>query len=84
MEKMKELSNIAKLLGEENEKKLKDKITDLLIERVDEDLRDMCTYLIDFEYVFDQVRKDVEKDIKEMMYKKYMEAMEFKMNELFK
>lgn len=84
MEKMKELSNIAKLLGEENEKKLKDKITDLLIERVDEDLRGMCTYLIDFEYVFDQVRKDVEKDIKEMIYKKYMEAMEFKMNELFK
>lgn len=79
---MKELSNIVKLLGEENEKKLKDSITDLLIERVDEDLRDMCTYIIDFEETFDQIRKDVEKDVKEMMYRKYMDKMEQKMNEL--
>lgn len=82
VDNMKELSNIVKLLGEENEKKLKDSITDLLIERVDEDLRDMCTYIIDFEETFDQIRKDVEKDVKEMMYRKYMDKMEQKMNEL--
>lgn len=82
MDDLKDLSIVAKLLGEENEKKLKDGITDLLIERVDEDLRDMCTYIIDFEEVFEQVRKDVEKDVKEMMYKKYMTKMEEKMNEL--
>ena len=50
---MEELTKIAKLLGEDNEKRLKDKITDLLIQRVDEDLNDMCTYLIDFEETFE-------------------------------
>lgn len=80
---MEELTKIAELLGEKNEKRLKDSITDLLIERVDEDLRDMCTYLFDFEDLFDQVRKDVEKDIKEMIAKKYMDKMEEKINELF-
>lgn len=80
---MEELTKVAKLLGEENEKRLKDSITDLLIERVDEDLRDSCTYLIDFEDIFSQVRKDVEKDVKEMMYKKWMAKMEEKINEVF-
>lgn len=80
---MEELTKVAKLLGEENEKRLKDSITDLLIERVDEDLRDSCTYLIDFEDIFAQVRKDVEKDVKEMAYKKWMAKMEEKINEVF-
>ena len=80
---MEELTKIAKLLGEDNEKRLKDKITDLLIQRVDEDLDDMCTYLIDFEDTFEQVRKDVEKDIKEMIYRKYMAKFESKCDELF-
>ena len=79
---MKELTQIAALLGEENEKKLKDTVTTMLIKRVEEDLDDMCTYIIDFEEAFDEVRRAIQEDVKKMMYEKYMAKMEEKMNEL--
>ena len=80
---MEELTNIAKLLGEENEKRLKDTITDLLIQQVEEDLDSMCVYLIDFESMMSEIRKDIERAAKEKLVDRYMEKLQRKMDEFF-
>ena len=78
---MVDLSSIAKLLGEENEKRLKDAITDILINTIEEDLNQMNTFLIDFEGLFDEVRRETEKELKDIMCEKYMAKIESKMDE---
>ena len=45
---MEKLLAITKLLGEENENRLKDAVTDLLIEQVKGDLHSISHYLIDW------------------------------------
>ena len=80
---MADLSSIAKLLGEENEKKLKDTITDIFINTIEEDLNQMNTFLIDFEGLFEEVREEVREELKDMMYKKYLAKIEDKMDEFF-
>ena len=77
-----ELLNIVKLLGEENEKKLKDGITDLLLKRIEEDLDDISIYLMDLESMLDEIKKDIEKEAKEKIMKKYMDKLEEKLNDL--
>lgn len=74
---------ITKLLGEENEKKLKDSITDLMIEKAATEIDDMCDYLIDFERLFDEVQKEVSTDLKEKLVKIYSEKLDVKIKELF-
>lgn len=71
-----ELLNIVKLLGEENEKKLKDGITDLLLKRIDEDLDDIGVYLMDLEAMLDDIRREIEKEAKEKIMKKYMDKLD--------
>lgn len=80
---MKELNNIAKLLGEKNEQKLKDSITDLLINRFEDDLNDMCCYMIDYDQLFDEIRDEVKATLKSKVAKVYMEKAEAKFTELF-
>lgn len=80
---MKELVKIVELLGEENEKRLKDTITDLLIEQVENDLNDMSCYMIDYESLFDEIRDEVKNNLKTKFTKKYMEKAERKFSELF-
>lgn len=80
---MKEFNNIAKLLGAENEKKLKDSITELLIERFEDDLNDMACYMIDYEQLFDEIQNEVKAVLKDKISKAYMEKAEAKFNELF-
>lgn len=80
---MEELTKIAKLLGEENEKKLRDSMTDILIERFEEDLNDMNCYLIDYEALFDEIRKEVKSVMKDKVTKMYMAKAEEKFSELF-
>lgn len=77
-----ELLNIVKLLGEENEKKLKDGITDLLLKRIEEDLDDIGVYLMDLESMLDDIRREIEKEAKEKIMKKYMDKLEGKLNDL--
>lgn len=77
-----ELLNIVKLLGEENEKKLKDGITDLLLKRIEEDLDDIGVYLMDLESMLDDIRREIEKETKEKIMKKYMDKLEEKLNDL--
>lgn len=77
------LSNLAKLLGEENEKKFKDAMTDLLIKQFEDDLENMSCYMIDYEEVFDDVRKEVKSIMKDKIAKAYMGKAEAKFAELF-
>lgn len=78
-----ELLNIVNLLGEENEKKLKDGITDLLLKRIEEDLNDIGVYLMDLEYMLDDIRREIEKEAKEKIMKKYMDKLDKLMAEKF-
>lgn len=80
---MKDFNNIVKLLGENNEQKLKDTITDLLIDRFEDDLNDMGCYMIDYEQLFDEIRDEVKSTIKDKVAKVYLAKAEDKFNELF-
>ena len=79
-----ELLNIVNLLGEENEKKLKDGITDLLLERIEEDLHDIAIYLIDLETMFENIKEELEKEVKEKVSKMYMDKLDELIKERFK
>ena len=83
MKNLKELTTIAKLLGEENEKRLKDAITDLLINQFEDDLENMAEYMCDYSEIFDEVRKEVTSIMKDKITKAYLEKAKEKFNELF-
>lgn len=80
---MEKVLEIAKLLGEENEQRLKDAVTDLLIHQFENDLYSMADYMCDYEEIFDEVRKEVKSVMKEKIMKKYLEKAEVKFSELF-
>ena len=81
---MEKLTQFAKLLGEDNEKRFKDTLTDKLIERAIEDIDEMGIYLIDFEDMFNELRKEVQKEVKDRLYRQYISKVESKFTELFK
>lgn len=81
---MEKLTQFAKLLGEDNEKRFKDTLTDKLIERAIEDIDEMGIYLIDFEDMFNELGKEVQKEVKDRLYKQYISKVEGKFTELFK
>ena len=80
---MAQLNKLAKLLGEENEKRLKSSITDLLIEQVSDELRDNYDFLIDYEYLFNEVIDEIKEEFKNRVREKYMGIMDEKFSELF-
>ena len=80
---MEELTGIMKLLGEDNEKRLKDAITDLLINQFEDDLKNMTDYMFDYEEIFDEVRKEVKSVMKDKISRAYMKKIEAKFAELF-
>lgn len=80
---MEKVLEIAKLLGEENVQKLRDSITDALIERCKDELNDMSVWVIDYELLFDEIQDEVRSIIKEKITKKYIEMAEGKFSELF-
>ena len=80
---MENLTKMAKLLGEENEKRLKDAITDLLIHQFEDDLENMTEYMFDYDEIFDEVRKEVTSIMKDKICKAYLAKAEAKFNELF-
>ena len=81
---MSNFSNIAELLGNDNEQRLKDGIVELLLNHIKDDLDAMNEYLIDFEDLFDKVRHDVFDNVKDKMIKKYTKEIEAKFEELIK
>lgn len=80
---MENLSKMANLLGEENEKRLKDAITDLLIHQFEDDLLNMCEYMCDYGEIFDEVRKEVTSIMKNKITKAYVAKAEARFDELF-
>lgn len=81
---MEEVLAITKVLGEANEKRLKDAITDLLIEQVKDDLANMSNYLIDWEELFDEIRNEIKDEFREKVREKYLKVAEVKLSEVFK
>lgn len=80
---MENLNNIAKLLGEENEKRLKDAVTDMLISRFQEDIDDYDEYMIDIYDLFNEIEDEIRTAIKEKYIKMYMAKADQKLAELF-
>lgn len=77
-------SNVeAKLLGEENEKKLQDAMTDVLIRQFEDDLENMTQYMCDYEEIFDEVRKEVTAIMRDKIIKAYLAKADAKFAELF-
>ena len=80
---MEEVAKIVALLGEDNVKRLKDGITDLLLEQVSQELNDMSVWLIDYESLLDEIREEVKADIKKKILPKYLATVEKKVEEVF-
>ena len=80
---MENLTQLAKLLGEKNEKKLKDKITEMLIDSIEYQLESEPEWLIDFNSLLDEVRIEIHKNIKEYVLEKYMAKVKEKIDEGF-
>lgn len=81
---MEELLAITKVLGEENEKRFKDAVTDLLIEQVKDDLDNLSNYLVDWEELFDEIRTEIKEEFREKIREKYVKVAEEKLSEVFK
>lgn len=82
---MEELTMIAKLLGEKNEKRLKDGITDLLLQQVERDMEDkyQYDYIIAFDVIYDEVKRQIESEFKEKLIEKYRERMNVELKGIF-
>lgn len=80
---MEQLTKIEELLGEDNAKRLKDTITDMIIEQVKSDMDNMTVYLIDFEVVLDGIRRDIERDVRERLTNEYVEVLRKRLDDYF-
>jgi len=80
---MEKILKIAELLGEENAQKIKDEISEILLDYLKSDLGSMCDYIIDYEDLFEDVRKEVFANVRDKMVKKYTAEIEKKFDELF-
>ena len=80
---MEKVLEVVKLLGEDNVNRLKDAVTDLLIERCRDELDDMSFYMVDYEQLFADVEEEVRSIIKDRVMKMYLEEAEEKISELF-
>lgn len=81
-EKVNAYNSIAKLLGEENEKRLRDEVTDILIEHIRDELWDWDRYLFDWDEMFAQIYDEVCNSAKEKLTAKYMADLNKKLSEL--
>lgn len=77
---MEELTKIIQLLGADNEKRLRDSITDMLIENMQENINGMSVWLVDFEEMFEEIREEIKDDIMNRVVAKYMEAAKSKVD----
>lgn len=84
MEDLKDLSIVARLLGEDNEKKLKDGITDLLLNKVEYDLDDKYRYdyILAFDDIYKDIKEEIEEEFREKLAKKYRQHMNKKLKEM--
>ena len=84
MEDLRDITFIATVLGEDNEKRLKDGITDLLLRQVEMDLEDKYKYdyILAFDDIYKDVKEEIEDEFKEKLAKKYRQHMNKKLKEI--
>lgn len=84
MENVKDLSAVVTLLGEDNAKRLRDGITDLLLEQVSYDLDDKYRYdyILAFDDIYKDVKEEIEDEFKEKLAKKYRQHMNKALKEM--
>lgn len=84
MDDLKDLSIVARLLGEDNEKRLRDGITDLLLRQVEMDLEDKYRYdfILAFDDIYKDVKEEIEDEFKEKLTKKYRQHMNRALKEI--
>jgi hypothetical protein len=77
------MEGLVKLLGEENEKRLKDGITDLLLQQVEIDLHDKYEYdfILAFDDIYEEVKEEIKETVKQKMMKEYMKKLDGKFSE---
>ena len=75
------ISELAKLLGEKNEKRLKEEFTDIIIERFRDDIENYDMYLIDYDKMFSEIEYEVTSMVKEKIRSAYMEQANKKIAE---
>lgn len=79
---MSDFSKFTSLLGPENEKRFKDEVTDILIDRVRCDMEAYDMYLFDYESILGDVSDKIEKDLKDLIYKECMGRIEGHINDI--
>ena len=79
---MEKVLEIAKLLGEENVNRLKDTVTDLLIQRCEDELESMDIYMVDYEQIFAEVEAEVRSIVKERVMQIYLKQAEHRISQL--
>lgn len=82
---MEELTKIAKLLGEDNEKRLKDGIVEMLLNQARYDIEEKYKYdySIDFDDIYNEIKKEIKEEVKEKLKKKLIKSINEKMEEWF-
>ena len=72
--------------GEENEKKLKDGILELMLNQAKLDIESKYEYdyCIEFDDIYDEIKMEIKEEVKERLKKKYMESIDKKMEEWLK
>lgn len=83
---MENFNSIISLLGADNEKRLKDGITDLLLRQIERDLADRYEYeyIIAFDSLFEEAKEKIEEEFKEKAAQKYKEYIDNKLKAMFK
>lgn len=86
MEKqIKEISPMIELLGEERVENLKDKICEVILDRVRDDLDSWDRYICyppDFSDIFDEAYNDIRKKLKKLYSEKALEVAEKAVNDM--
>ena len=82
---MEKLNGLIALLGEENEKKIKDRVADLIVECVADDLKsyDECNYILNPEEIIDFIndcKKEAFERIKEDVVKNMVDKIKLSIN----
>lgn len=78
MDKFKEMTQFAALLGEENEQRLKDAVTDALIRAAEKNIAEWMNgyYMMDFRELFSEIEEDVKAEVKKRIMKRVKAEME--------
>jgi hypothetical protein len=78
MNTFKEMTQFAALLGEENEQRLKDAVTDALIRAAEKNIESWTKeyYMMDFRELFGEIEEDVKAEVKKRIMKRVKAELE--------